>query len=164
MDYIITIKSRNIISWGSEFTKDWSWHLKLYIASNQYTYFSLPAPPIAILWLSPVQSRSLTGPAKGWNSFFSMCSAFTVSQILSLPVVSEMRVSKITIGLHIINIHELKSCVDPVCCMFSKAAKSSSVIILPMYEQWEMNRDCTRVSNQPFSCAEHPIQQQISRK
>lgn len=52
------------------------------------THFSLPSPTTAILLLSSVQAMSLIFPAKGWYSYFRMCSFCVVSQILSFPEIS----------------------------------------------------------------------------
>lgn len=56
---------------------------------NSQTYFSRPCPTTAIRLLSGDQQISLTGPAKGWYSYFKICSLLTVSHIRILPDMSE---------------------------------------------------------------------------
>ena len=51
-------------------------------------YFSLPAPTTTILLLSSDHAISLIAPLKDWYSYFSICSACVVSQILSFPETS----------------------------------------------------------------------------
>lgn len=72
---------------------------------NSQTYFSRPCPPTAIRLLSGDQHRSLTGPAKGWYSYFKICSLLTVSHIRILPDISENK--------KYFYIHTMRDCDKP---------------------------------------------------
>ncbi len=78
-----------LLQWSKYFGISFSVFRQLILGS---THFSLPSPPTTILLLSPSQAKSLIGPPRGWNSFFRMCSLLMVSQIRTLPELSEERI------------------------------------------------------------------------
>ena len=78
--------------WFSPIFIEICWNLLLLLLHSTVTittYFSLPSPVTTILLLSGDQAMSLMAPLRGWYSYFNICSACVVSQILSFPETSE---------------------------------------------------------------------------
>lgn len=81
--------SNNFANFGTHFCIDYLTEPKNN-AWGHKVYFSPPAPPTAIRWLSLDQQTSLM-LAKTGNSFLSICSFCVVSQMWSFPDLSKIQ-------------------------------------------------------------------------